>query len=122
MPLENASRRTFLAASLAGGGAALSGAQTAPKAGAGAVRLGIVGAGIRGLELMQASMNAGGRIMAVCDLYDGHLRRAREIQANTPTTRDYKQVIGRGDIDAAIVATSDHWHAPVAIEIGRGHV
>src|ERR1039457_5023389 len=106
MPLENASRRAFLAASIAGGGAALSsGAQTAPKAGAGAVRLGIVGAGIRGLELMQASMNAGGRIMAVCDLYDGHLRRAREIQANTPTTRDYKQVIGRGDIDAVIVAT-----------------
>jgi predicted dehydrogenase len=116
MPLENASRRAFLAASIAGGGAALSaGAQTAPKAVAGPVRLGIVGAGIRGLELMQAAMNAGGKIMAVCDLYDGHLRRAREIQANTPTTRDYKQVIGRGDIDAVIVATSDHWHSTVAI-------
>ena len=115
MPLENASRRTFLAASLAGG-AALS---VAAQGGDAPVRFGIVGGGIRGLELMQACIAAGGKIMAVCDLYDGHLRRALEIQANTPTTRNYKEVIGRGDIDAVIVATSDHWHAPVAIAAMR---
>ncbi|MBZ5620251.1 MAG: Gfo/Idh/MocA family oxidoreductase [Acidobacteriia bacterium] len=117
MSSVNATRRTFLSASIAGSGAAalVSGAQAAPQAGAGPVRLGIVGAGIRGLELMQSALNAGGRIMAVCDLYDGHFRRAQEIQPNTPTTRDYRQVIGRGDIDSVIVATSDHWHAPVAI-------
>ena len=78
------------------------------------MRLGIVGAGIRGLELMQAALDAGGKIVIVCDLYDGHLRRAQEIQANTPTTRDYLEVISRTDIDAVIVATSDHWHVPVA--------
>jgi predicted dehydrogenase len=111
MSIENATRRTFLRASAA---ALSAGAQALPQAG-GAIRLGIVGAGIRGLELMQAAMNAGGKIMAVCDLYDGHFRRAQEIQPNTPTTRDYRQVISRNDIDAVIVATSDHWHAPVAI-------
>lgn len=85
----------------------------------GPVRLGIVGAGIRGLELMQAALNAGGKIVAVCDLYDGHFRRAQEIQANTPTTRDYREIVNRKDIDAVIVATSDHWHAPVAIAAMR---
>jgi len=117
MPSEKGTRRTFLATSIAGAtGAALAArAQNSPQPAGDAVRLGIVGAGIRGLELMQAALNAGGRIVAVCDLYDGHFRRAQEIQPNTPTTRDYREVVGRNDIDAVIVATSDHWHAPVAI-------
>jgi predicted dehydrogenase len=79
------------------------------------VTVGIVGAGIRGLELMQAVLAVGGKVAVVCDLYDGHFRRAQEIQANTPTTRDYREVVDRKDIDAVVVATSDHWHAPVAI-------
>jgi predicted dehydrogenase len=116
MSTENASRRAFLAASLAGGAAALS---AEPQAAMEPVRLGIVGAGIRGLELMQYALNAGGKIMAVCDLYDGHFRRAQEVQPNTATTRDYREVISRNDIHAVIVATSDHWHAPVAIAAMR---
>jgi predicted dehydrogenase len=120
---EKGTRRAFLATSIGGAtGVAISAraqntSQPAGDAqpGGDAVRLGIVGAGIRGLELMQAALNAGGKIVAVCDLYDGHLRRAQEIQPNTPTTRDYREVVSRKDIDAVIVATSDHWHAPVAI-------
>jgi predicted dehydrogenase len=81
----------------------------------GGVTVGLIGAGIRGLELMQAALNNGVRLVLVCDLYDGHLRRAQEIQPNTPTTRDFHEVIGHKDIQAVIVATSDHWHAPVAI-------
>jgi predicted dehydrogenase len=79
------------------------------------VTVGIVGAGIRGLELMEYLLNVGGKVAAVCDLYDGHLRRAQEIQADTPVTRDYLEVINRKDIDAVVIATSDHWHAPVAV-------
>ena len=79
------------------------------------VTVGIIGAGIRGLELMQAVLAVGGKVAVVCDLYDGHFRRAQEIQANTPATRDYKEVIVRKDLDAVVVATSDHWHAPIAI-------
>jgi len=121
MPTEKATRRAFIARSVAGAtGAALSArAQSASQSAGDPVRLGIVGAGIRGLELMQAAMNAGGHIAAVCDLYDGHFRRAQEIQPNTPTTRDYREIVGRHDIDAVIVATSDHWHAPVALAAMR---
>lgn len=117
MSSEKGTRRAFLATSIAGAtGVALSArAQNTSQPAGDAVRLGIVGAGIRGLELMQAALKAGGKIVAVCDLYDGHFRRAQEIQPNTPTTRDYREVVSRNDIDAVIVATSDHWHAPVAI-------
>ncbi len=115
--MQKESRRDFIKTTLAGAAAAAAlpaSAQTAQSAGE-PVRLGIVGAGIRGLELMQAALNAGGKIIAVCDLYDGHFRRAQEIQPNTPTTKDYREIVNRKDIDAVIVATSDHWHAPVAI-------
>jgi len=84
-----------------------------------AVTVGLIGAGIRGLELMQVALSDGAKIAMVCDLYDGHLRRALEIQPGTPTTREYEKVIGRPDIEAVIVATSDHWHAPVAIAAMR---
>lgn len=79
------------------------------------VTVGIVGAGIRGQELMEAVLKVGGKVAVACDLYDGHFRRVQEIQANTPTTRDYREVLDRKDIDAVVVATSDHWHAPVAL-------
>jgi predicted dehydrogenase len=117
MPLEKSTRRSFFTSSLAGvtGAALAARAQNMPAPAGDTVRLGIVGAGIRGLELMQYAMNAGARIVVVCDLYDGHFRRAQEIQPNTPTTREYRDVVSRKDIDGVIVATSDHWHAPVAM-------
>lgn len=80
------------------------------------VTVGVIGAGIRGLENMQSLLNAGANVAVVCDLYDGHFRRAQEIQANTPTTRDHRRVLERKDIDAVLIATPDHWHAPIAIE------
>jgi predicted dehydrogenase len=83
------------------------------------VTVGLIGAGIRGLELMQAVLAVGGRVAVVCDLYDGHFRRAQEIQPNTATTREYREVITRKDLDAVVIATSDHWHAPIAIAAMR---
>ena len=118
MPDKEITRREFLGRSVAGAAAGAAFSFT-PLAGGMSpsekVTVGIVGAGIRGLELMQAILTVGGNVAIVCDLYDGHFRRAQEIQANTPTTRDYRAVLDRNDIDAVVVATSDHWHAPVAI-------
>ena len=117
MPDSESTRRQFVERSLAGVAGAIA-AAGAPRGLAQTdkpVTVGLVGAGIRGLELMQAVLAVGGKVAVVCDLYDGHLRRALEIQPGTPTTRDYLEVIHRKDIDAVVVATSDHWHAPVAI-------
>jgi predicted dehydrogenase len=119
MSAQGITRREFIGRSVAG--AATAGlAFGAPAIGRAAspnerVTVGMVGVGIRGLEQMEAVLNVKANVAIVCDLYDGHFRRANEIQANTATTRDYREVLDRKDIDAVCIATSDHWHAPIAI-------
>lgn len=82
------------------------------------IRLGVVGTGPRGQYLMKALNQIGGvEWAAVCDVYDVRRDQAEKI-AGAPVQKcnDHRQLIARKDIDAVIVATPDHWHAPVAID------
>ena len=75
-------RRSFLESTLAT--AALAGIAGPAEAQSRAnVTIGIIGAGIRGLELMGVALEAGAKVAMVCDLYDGHFRRAQELQKNS---------------------------------------
>jgi predicted dehydrogenase len=59
----------------------------------------------------------GVKLVAACDLYDGRLERARELWGRDLfTTRDYREVLSRKDVDAVLIATPDHYHAPVSID------
>jgi predicted dehydrogenase len=87
------------------------------------VRLATIGIGGQGTSDTKAALKAPGvELVAVADVYDGRLTRAREVFCpSLSTTRDYKEVLARADVDAVIVATPDHWHAPIAIEaLGAG--
>jgi predicted dehydrogenase len=82
------------------------------------IRIATIGMGIMGnVDTDTAIKIPGTELVAVCDLYDGRLARAKEKYGNNIfTTRDYKEIISRKDIDAVIIATADLWHSRITID------
>ncbi len=89
-----------------------------PSEGAARVGLATLGVGGQGTGDTKAALKVPGvELVAVADVYEGRLARAREVFCETlVTTRDYREVLARTDVDAVIIATPDHWHAAMAID------
>lgn len=81
------------------------------------IRIATIGFGGMGMGDTKYALSVQGvELAAVCDIYDGRLTRAREVHGDRVfTTRDYREVLARKDIDAVIIATPDHWHATLSI-------
>jgi predicted dehydrogenase len=112
-------RRHFLLQSAVMGGAVLpAAAQSAPRSPNDKVQFASIGIGGMGFaDLGSAVATPGTKLMAVCDCYDGRLAHARELYGKElETTRDYREILSRKDIDAVIIATPDHWHARIAVD------
>jgi predicted dehydrogenase len=79
------------------------------------VRFASIGTGVRGCELLEATLRVPGvECVAVCDLYDGRHDAAREaVKNNVPATRVYREILDRKDVDAVIVAVTDHNHRKI---------
>ena len=115
----SSSRRHFLkAAGMAAPAAAL--AQTATKkiSANDHTQIAIIGLGGMGTGDVHSSLAVPGvKLMAVADLYDGRLTRAKEVFGqDVATTRDYREVLARSDVDAVIVATPDFWHSKISMD------
>ena len=55
--------------------------------------------------------------MATADIYDMHQQAGKEAYgADVPTTRDYRSLLDRKDVDAVIVAVPDHQHRRVVLD------
>lgn len=82
------------------------------------IGVGVIGTGVRGTELLQASQNIYGiDLVVACDLYKGHLDRALELtQGKISTTGEYEAVLDRPEVDAVIVAVPDHWHKKALLD------
>ena len=90
--------------------------QAAPRGpAANRLRLGIAGFGMQGARLAAAAAAIQGvEIAAVADVYTSRLARAKEIAGDSLVAgRDYRALFQQG-VDAVIVATPDHLHAPIA--------
>src|SRR5262245_28741563 len=87
--------------------------------------LGIIGGGhpaSRGTQLMGLlRRHKGVEMVAVCDV-DG---RHRDLAARAAGGRDvekfedFRKLLDRGDINAVVIATPDHWHTLIALEALR---
>ncbi len=82
------------------------------------VNLALIGAGIQGqFDTRVALSTPGVKLVAVADCYDGRLAHAKELWGQDIfTTRDYKEVLARKDVDAVLIATPDHWHKQAAVD------
>jgi len=83
------------------------------------VRFASIGTGVRGCELLQATLRVPGvQCVAACDLYDSRHTAAQESVKNPslPTTRNYKEILDRKDVDAVIIAVADHQHRRVFVD------
>src|SRR5690348_11698747 len=81
------------------------------------IQIALIGAGGMGMGDTGLALSIPGvKLVAACDLYDGRLARAKERWGSQIfTTRDYREVLARKDVDAVIVATPDHWHRPITV-------
>ncbi|MGD9635300.1 MAG: Gfo/Idh/MocA family protein [Pirellulales bacterium] len=109
--MSQPTRRTFLM-SAALGTAALGlpkSLRAAPSAND-QIRFGLIGCGVRGNAFVS-------RAAMVCDPDQSRLDAAAKSAgvASTDAVTDLRRVLDRRDIDAVVIATPDHWHAPAAI-------
>lgn len=81
------------------------------------IQIGLIGAGGMGTADASTAITVPGvKLVAACDLYDGRLADAKKKWGNDIfTTRDYREILERNDIDAVIIATPDHWHKDISI-------
>jgi predicted dehydrogenase len=139
MKQETTSRRAFLGRSSKAAAAVTVGLSATTRTAWGAnsrIRLGFIGVGNRGTQLLHSFMkNDDVQVVALCDVYQPYLDRDRsqvdarllqELGSRVPTMgedfgdtvaryTDFRRLLDRKDIDAVVIATPDHWHAIQAI-------
>lgn len=113
-------RRAFLAlGGVAAASAALSSCQAlggrpaARQPKEGPLALGLIGVGGRGADNLAGV--AGENIVALCDVDSGHLATAATAFPKASRFVDYQQMIREVALDAVVISTPDHTHAPATL-------
>ena len=94
------------------------------------VRLGFIGVGNRGCQLLKGLLpQTDAKIVALCDVYEPYLNGAYDrldprfaglgkriaqmpkLEGDVARVKDFRAILDRKDIDAVVIATPDHWHA-----------
>jgi predicted dehydrogenase len=95
-------------------------AEQAPQQGRSAndkIQIALIGAGGQGMSDTRVSIGQGAKLVAVADVYDGRLTRSKENWGKDIfSTRDYREVLARPDVDAIIIGTPDHWHQKISVD------
>lgn len=108
-------RRRFIGFGLAASAGIASGARAqSPNS---KLNIGIIGAGGRGGDNMGGV--ASETIHTLCDINAGVLAAAKAKHPGAKTTTDWRELVADPAIDAVVISTADHHHAPAAIAAMR---
>ncbi len=94
------------------------------------LRLGFIGVGNRGCQLLAGFLaHSDAQVVALCDVYEPYLTgaydrldprfaglgkripRIPKLEGDVARVKDFRVLLDRKDIDAVVIATPDHWHA-----------
>ena len=109
-------RRRFLKTTLACAATGIGVALARPCRAAGAnerLNIGVIGVGGRGAANLQGV--AGENVAALCDVDENRLNAAASQHPKAAKYVDYRKLLEQKDLDAVVVSTPDHHHAPAAI-------
>ena len=83
-----------------------------------AIQIALIGAGGQGQGDTKTAVQVPGvKLVAVADCYNGRLERSKELWGKDIfTTRDYREILARKDVDAVIIGTPDHWHKQASVD------
>jgi predicted dehydrogenase len=128
--LQTKSRREFLKRSIAAAGAmalptivpASALGRDGAAAPSGRITLGVIGIGPRmTYDLHGVLPKSDVRCVAICDVQASRREAGKKLvdqhYGNKDCTvyRDFRELLGRADIDAVMIGTGDRWHAPASI-------
>ncbi|MHB8860833.1 MAG: Gfo/Idh/MocA family protein [Pirellulaceae bacterium] len=125
-------RRSFLGRSLGTAGAVLAVPYFVPSSVLGLggavapsdrIAVGFLGTGSHGIgwNLRAYLEQPDAQVVAVCDVDSNHMAEAKqkvdEKYGNTDcaTTKDFREILAREDIDAVMISTPDHWHVLMSV-------
>ena len=90
------------------------------------VVMGCIGMGIQGMGNMRTFRgNPEAHVVAVCDVHETQRREAKKSvddgygNQDCKVYKDFRELIGRKDIDAVQITAPDHWHVLIALEATR---
>jgi predicted dehydrogenase len=85
------------------------------------IRIATIGMGIIGFIDTDTALKVPGvELVAAADLYEGRRIHAREVYGDPVEVYvDYRDILGRKDVDAVLVCVPDHWHARIAADAMR---
>lgn len=112
------SRREFLRQSAVAAAAASLSAFVARANQQEKVKVGIIGTGAQGQNLLRQLLSMpAAEVVAVCDIYTPNRIRAQELtKFQAQGYNDYRALLERKDIEAVVIATPLHLHAPMTID------
>ena len=115
--MTDSNRRSFLKHTAAASAGAAAWAWTGGLHAAGAnerLTVGIIGCGGRGAGLAEEFAGLA-NVAYVCDPDESRRRRAQEKVRAQHAVADLRRILDDKSVDAVVIATPEHWHAPAAI-------